>query len=105
MKENDWATVQKRCRGLKTFGIELLCKNNGIKPLLKDVSDPLTFLGAVLLPQHLNMNHMKDWLYDNRNIEVVVHKQLGFNILRFSVHVHTSEEDILALDSAVREYL
>jgi hypothetical protein len=48
---------------------------------------------------------MKDWLYDNRNIEIVVHKQLGHNILRLSVHAHTSLEDINALEKAVKEYL
>lgn len=51
------------------------------------------------------MSHMKDWLYDNRNIEIVVHKQLGHNILRLSVHAHTSLEDINALEKAVKEYL
>ncbi len=51
------------------------------------------------------MSHMKDWLYDNKNIEVVVHKVLGENILRFSVHAHTSVEDILALERGVADYL
>ncbi len=51
------------------------------------------------------MNHMKDWLYDHRQIEVVVHKALGHNILRFSVHAHTSLEDIVALEKGVKEYL
>ena len=51
------------------------------------------------------MSHMKDWLYDNRNIEIVVNKQLGHNILRLSVHAHTSLKDINALEKAVKEYL
>ncbi len=48
---------------------------------------------------------MKDWLYDIKQVEVVVHKALGFNILRFSVHAHTSESDIYALEKALRQYL
>lgn len=51
------------------------------------------------------MAHMKDWLYDQRNIEIVVHRQLGHNILRLSVHAHTSLADINALEKAVIEYL
>lgn len=47
---------------------------------------------------------MKDWLYDNRSIEVVVHKWMDHPILRFSVHAHTSVEDILALERGVRDY-
>jgi cysteine sulfinate desulfinase/cysteine desulfurase-like protein len=48
---------------------------------------------------------MKDWLYDNKSVEVVVHKALGHNILRFSIHAHTSAEDVLALFYAVSNYL
>ena len=59
----------------------------------------------MLLPNQYNMNHMKDWLYEHKKVEVVVHKALGHNILRFSVHVHTSVEDIQALEKGVREYL
>ena len=51
------------------------------------------------------MSHMKDWLYDNKSVEVVVHKALGHNILRFSIHAHTSAEDVLALFHAVSDYL
>ena len=73
MKDHDWPTIQRRCRALKTYGIELLCKLDGVKPLLQEVSDPETLFGAVLLPDKLNMTHMKQWLYDERKIEVVVH--------------------------------
>ena len=51
------------------------------------------------------MGHMKDWLYDNKRVEVVVHKALGQNILRFSIHAHTSVEDVMALYHAVSDYL
>ncbi len=57
------------------------------------------------MPSEYNMNHMKEWLYDVKKIEVVVHKALGHNILRLSVHAHTSISDILSLEIAVREYL
>lgn len=65
--------------------------------------DPLTQLGAVLLPSGTDTDHLKVWLYD-RSIEVVVHKWLGHCILRVSVHAHTSESDIRALVEATRTY-
>lgn len=104
MKDNDWPFIQNRNRNLKKFVIDLLCKIDGVKPLLQEGSDPLTQLGAVLLPNQYNMIHMKDWLYDVKKIEVVVHKALGHNILRFSIHAHTSESDIFALEKGVRDY-
>ncbi len=106
MRSNDWPLVQQRCRLLKSWAINKLCQIDGVTPLLKEFSDPNTQLGAVLLPYNLmNMGHMKDWLYDEKRVEVVVHKALGHNILRFSVHAHTSEGDIRAMEEAVREYL
>ena len=105
MKENDWPLIQKRNRLLKAYGIDLLCKITGNKPLLLSTSDPLTQFGSVLLPADINTDHMKDWLYDQRNIEVVVHKWLGKAIIRFSVHAHTSLEDIQTLERGVREYI
>lgn len=62
-------------------------------------------LGTVLLPDDVDVAAMKDWLYDQRGIEVVVHRWNNAPILRFSVHLHTSENDLQRLVASVREYL
>jgi selenocysteine lyase/cysteine desulfurase len=62
-------------------------------------------MGAVLLPTGTDVLHMKAWLYDERNIEVVVHRWHDTPILRFSVHAHTTQEDLERLVQAVEEYL
>ena len=56
------------------------------------------------MPKDTDTDFMKIWLYDKRNIEVVVHKWLGIPILRFSVHAHTSERDIVLLAEGVRDF-
>lgn len=43
MKEHDWPLIQSRCRALKSYGIELLLKIEGMAPMLeKEITDPLT---------------------------------------------------------------
>ena len=58
----------------------------------------------MLLPEDTNVDHMKVWLYDERQVEVVVHRWLGHPILRFSVHAHVSEDDLRRLVATVQEY-
>ena len=62
-------------------------------------------MAAVTLPDSTDTVDMKDWLYNKRSIEVVVHRWLGKPILRCSAHAHTSRADIDALAMAVNEYL
>lgn len=62
-------------------------------------------LGTVLLPLNVDVLAMKTWLYDERHIEVVVHRWLDTPMLRFSVHAHTTRTDLEILAAAVREFL
>lgn len=105
MHSHNWEAVQQRCRTLTSEGIDMLCAIDGIRSIREEGADPLLQLGTVLLPQTVDVVHMKTWLYDERHIEVVVHRWLNQPMLRFSVHVHTSPADIESLVSAMREYL
>lgn len=82
--------------------VDALCREvKGLRPLSKDEN---LFLGAVLLRVGTDTDHMKTWLYDERKVEVVVHKWLGHEILRFSVQAHVSEADLVKLVQVVKEY-
>ncbi len=105
MQSNDWNAVQQRCRDLTRTGVEMLCAIDGLQSIQKEGSDPLLQMGTVLLPDHVDVMAMKTWLYDERHIEVVVHRWLGRAMLRLSVHVHTCRGDIEKLATAVEEYL
>lgn len=105
MQRNDWDALQRRCRLLTLQGVEMLCSISGVRSISHGGQDPLLQLGTVILPEDTDTDAMKTWLYDERNIEVVVHRWLNVPILRFSVHAHTSESDILALHTAVQEFL
>jgi len=105
MVRNDWPAVQQRCRASTVAGVELLCKIDGIRPVSVHGQDPSLQLGTVILPVDTDVDALKIWLYDTRCIEVVVHRWLDVPILRFSVHAHTSDNDIDLLHAALAEYL
>jgi selenocysteine lyase/cysteine desulfurase len=105
MERSAWPDLQQRCRDLTMLGVQKLCSLEGVEPISDGGQDALLQLGTVILPYSTDTDAMKVWLYDERNIEVVVHRWLDVPILRFSVHAHTTEEDLDALASAVGEYL
>ncbi|MFM8770900.1 MAG: aminotransferase class V-fold PLP-dependent enzyme [Candidatus Kapaibacterium sp.] len=105
MHSHNWEAVQARCRALTCQGVDMLCVIDGIRSIREEGADPLLQLGTVLLPRNVDVLAMKTWLYDERHIEVVVHRWLDTPMLRFSVHAHTSKADIELLATAVREYL
>jgi hypothetical protein len=51
----------------------------------------------------VSVDDLKRILYDTYAIEVVVHRWLDQPILRFSVHAHTTQQDLVALIDALRD--
>ncbi len=105
MERNDWPALQQQWRALTTAGVEQLCTIEGVLPISVGGHDPILQMGTVILPLTTNTDEMKTWLYDERNVEVVVHRWLDTPILRFSAHGHTTSSDIQRLCDCVREYL
>lgn len=104
MQRNNWDAVQERARGLRNAAMERLLALEGIGPVSDWRNDEL-MMGAVTLPDGTNVMEVKERLYNDHNIEVVVHTVKGLPVLRFSVHAHTSEEDLDALVGALQTVL
>lgn len=105
MERNDWPALQQQCRSLTESGVEQLCAIEGVTPIGVGGHDPVLQMGTVILPSNTNTDDMKTWLYNERNVEVVVHRWLDTPILRFSVHGHTTSNDIQLLCDCVQEYV
>jgi selenocysteine lyase/cysteine desulfurase len=103
MAEHDWAQVQERARDLARWGVDQLTALPGIRPMHTDRRDEHLQMGAVLLPYDVSVDDLKRILYDTYAIEVVVHRWLDQPILRFSVHAHTTQQDLVALIDALRD--
>lgn len=105
MKEQDWPHVQQNARNLASEAMKGLMSIPGIEAIRVNGQDTLLQMATVLLPERTDTDHMKEWLYTEQAIEVVVHRWLGRPILRCSTHAHTSASDIERLVHAVQTYL
>ena len=100
MKEQQWDTMLEGLRMLRNEGLTLLKRKNGLNPTSDAEHDEL-LMGAVMLPKDTDVMQLKEVLYDTYNIEVVVLQWLDQPILRFSVHAHTSMQDLEKLSEAL----
>jgi isopenicillin-N epimerase len=100
MKEQNWPEVQRRAMELRAYGVRALCTIPNVHPLFTQEADDVLQMGMVLLPD-VDTDALKERLYDEHSIEVVVHRWLDRPILRFSVHAHTEQHDIDALVRAL----
>ncbi|MEN9796029.1 MAG: hypothetical protein RLZZ150_1006 [Bacteroidota bacterium] len=105
MAQQPWDRAQQHGRGLAQVAHDMLVALPGVQPMHAGGHDPLLQMATVILPSDVDTDHMKQWLYNERAIEVVVHQWLNVPILRCSAHLHTQQRDIDALEAAVREYL
>ncbi len=105
MAQQPWDRAQEHGRGVTQYAHDALVAIPGVQSMRVTGHDPLLQMATVILPADVNTDHMKQWLYTERAIEVVVHRWLNVPILRCSAHLHTQRHDIDALERAVREYL
>jgi isopenicillin-N epimerase len=105
MAQQPWDRAQERGRMLTQRAHDALAALPGIQSMRVDGQDPLLQMATVILPSHIDTDHMKQWLYMERAIEVVVHRWLNVPILRCSTHLHTEQSDVDVLVKAVEEYL
>lgn len=105
MAQQPWERAQDHGRTLTQYAHDALVVLPGVQSMRVDGQDPLLQMATVILPSHIDTDHMKQWLYTERAIEVVVHRWLNIPILRCSAHLHTQQHDIDALVKAVEEYL
>lgn len=105
MHRQPWHEVQSYARALALLATNLLTDIEGLAPVCRDGQDPLLQMAAVMLPDTTDTDHMKNWLYTERAIEVVVHRWLGVPILRCSTHAHTSQANIEYLALCVQQYI
>ena len=103
MKENDWPSVQSRSHALVDYGMKLMSDIDGVR--LMSETNPALQMFTLVLPEKTDTVELKETLYNEHNIEVVVQPWLDTPTLRVSAHAHTSASDIDALHSALIHYL
>ncbi len=104
MQSNNWHDVRSRCRELAQVTKNRLCELPGIQPLYPDNNDMYFQFFAVALPP-CDVAEVKQRLYDEFNIEVVVMEMNSQPLLRVSVQAYNTPQDMDALIDALPRVL
>ena len=104
MERNDWWQSLRTARDLRDQTMHDLLSIDGVGPTSMWHNDEL-LMGAVTIPNEVDVFDIKRRLYDEHDIEVVAQPWLGVPIVRFSVHLHTRPDDLQRLVRALPQYL
>ena len=69
--------------------------------------DPLWYsqMGGANLPEGIDLNNLKNALYDTYKIEIPLFRWNNLNLIRFSLQAYNAEEDIIKLEFALKALL
>ncbi len=104
MKEHDWWSTVDRAHAMVCYGMERLMEL-GLKPMSADWSEQKLLMGTVLLPEEVNGPDLQRRLLSAHNIQVICMQWLDKPLLRFSVHLYTTTEEVHQLLTALKHEL
>jgi isopenicillin-N epimerase len=105
---HDWDGVRQRCHAAAVEASALLHGITGCEPFSPehtgDPRSPIWYgqMVAVRLPDHVDVADLKRRLYDDHRIEVPVYRWNDIPILRVSIQVYNTPDDVDRLAAALR---
>ena len=104
-RENNWHSVTQRCHDLALQAHSRLISLTGLEPL--SPADNIWFqqMVAARLPDAIDHQSLKDYLYDQHQIEVLTHTWQNQPYLRVSFQAYNQQDDIDILLGALEQYL
>jgi isopenicillin-N epimerase len=108
---NDWDGVRQCCHASAVEASALLHGVTGCEPLSPehtgDDRSPIWYgqMVAIRLPDHVDVAELKHRLYDDHHIEVPVYRWNGIPVLRVSIQVYNTPDDVDHLAAALRALL
>lgn len=103
-RRNDWHSVRARCRALAMETKQRLCALPGIRALYPDNNNLYFQFFTVALPP-CNTKALKERLYNEHSIEVVVMEWNSTPVLRVSVQAYNTPQDMDTLLQALEVLL
>jgi len=102
--QNDWASVRRRCRALASQTRRRLNALTGLDPICPDSAEWFTQMFAARLPD-VDLDRLKERLYDEFRIEVSLTRWNGQPLIRVSFQAYNSQADADALVDALAQLL
>jgi isopenicillin-N epimerase len=102
--EHDWTTVRQRCHALASDTRKRLNALTGLEPICPDSSEWFAQMCAARLPE-VDLDNLKNRLYDNYRIEVPLYRWNGRPLIRVSFQAYNGQADAEALVEALARLL
>jgi isopenicillin-N epimerase len=104
-RENNWHIVSQRCHDLALQVHSRVISLTGLEPL--SPADNIWFqqMVAARLPDAIDHQSLKDYLYDQHQIEVLTHTWQDQPYLRVSFQAYNQQADLDLLLGALEQYL
>lgn len=104
-EENDWNEVSQRCHNLALEAQSRINSLTCLEPLSPASSEWFQQMVAVRLPTEIDPESLKNYLYDNHNIEVLTHTWQELPFLRASFQAYNTASDLDTLLDGLSAYL
>lgn len=101
---HDWEAVRQRCRALASQTRQRLNALTGLDPICPDSAEWFVQMFAARLPD-VDLDRLKERLYDEFRIEVPLFKWNGQPLIRVSFQAYNSQADADALVDALTQLL
>jgi len=105
MNKHRWNEVQAYSQQLARTAIDALVEDGHGIPVVATESERSLQMDAIVLSAPVDVVQLKRTLYQQYDVEVVVHTWQNVPIVRVSAHAHTSQADCDALRTALRAEL
>jgi len=102
--QHDWEAVRQRCRALASQTRQRLNALTGLDPICPDSAEWFVQMFAARLPD-VDLDRLKERLYDEFRIEVPLFKWNGQPLIRVSFQAYNSQADADALVDALTQLL
>jgi len=102
---HNWPAVRERCHILASDLRQRINAITGLEALYPDSPQWYRQMGTVQLPSYVDIQDLKIKLYDEYKIEVPLIEWNGRKLIRFSLQAYNSEDDVVALEKALKTLL
>jgi isopenicillin-N epimerase len=105
LMEHDWNAVRQTCHDLLKSVLPRIRAITGMPPAYPDDSDLYSQMAVSILPKDTDIEALKMRLYDDFRVEVPLIDWNGMKLLRISVQVYNTPEDLDRLVEGLRVLL
>lgn len=105
MQAHDWETVRQGCNALLDAALERLAALTELPPAYPANQGFYRQMAIAPLPAAVDLPTLKAHLYDKYQVEVPLTEWNGQKFVRISVQGYNTEEDLLALERALKQLL